>query len=143
MSAAALGDQGNHVLIGRSLSTGARLCPFPPDSYICRRGPERFIHGRLRHKPRATVNLNLAHTLLVAANEQPYGFLKVRSLDLIHEVELMAAAGLVDASFGNANTIAFAVINRVTEPGQAFLRVFKDEPPPRMGIARILESAET
>ena len=75
------------------------------------------------------VNLNLAHTLLVAAEEQPSGFLNVRGADLVREVELMAAAGLVDASLGNAGTVAFAVINRVTEQGHAFLRAFKNQPP--------------
>jgi hypothetical protein len=75
------------------------------------------------------VNLNLAHALLVAADGQPYGFLKVRSADLVHEVELMAAAGLVDASLGNTDTEGYAVINRVTDAGQAFLRAFKSQPP--------------
>jgi hypothetical protein len=75
------------------------------------------------------VNLNLAHALLVAADGQPYGFLKVRSADLVREVELMAEAGLVDASLGNINTEGYAVINRVTDPGQAFLRAFKNQPP--------------
>ena len=88
------------------------------------------------------VNLNLAHTLLVAAEEQPYGFLNVRGADLVREVELMAAAGLVDASLGNAGTVAFAVINRVTDPGHAFLRAFKNQPPPRMEVMAALASAE-
>jgi hypothetical protein len=78
------------------------------------------------------VNLNLVHSLLVAAEEQPYGFLNVRDAVQVREVELMAAAGLVDASFGNAGPVAFAVINRVTEPGHAFLRAFKNQPPPRI-----------
>jgi hypothetical protein len=76
------------------------------------------------------VHLNLVHTLLAAADEQPYGFLNVRSADLVREVELMAAAGLVDASLGNTGTMAFAVINRVTDSGHAFLRAFKNQPPP-------------
>ncbi|HEV2842215.1 MAG TPA: hypothetical protein VGW39_12895 [Chthoniobacterales bacterium] len=75
------------------------------------------------------MNLNLAHALLVAANGQPYGFLKVRSADLVREVELMAAAGLVEASVGSGNNEAFAVINCVTEQGQAFLRAFRNQPP--------------
>jgi|GEM_PF-6066596 len=68
---------------------------------------------------RPWVNLNLAHALLVTADGQPYGFLKVRSADLIREVELMAAAGLVEASLGNTDTEAYAVINCVTAAGQA------------------------
>jgi hypothetical protein len=82
------------------------------------------------------VNPNLANSLLVAAVEQPYGFLNVRGADLVHEVELMAAAGLVDASIGNAGTEAFAVINRVTDSGQDFMRAFKNQPPPPRMAAR-------
>jgi hypothetical protein len=76
------------------------------------------------------VNPNLANSLLIAAAEQRYGFLNVRGADLVHEVELMAAAGLVDASIGNAGTEVFAVINRVTDSGQDFMRAFKNQPPP-------------
>ena len=83
------------------------------------------------------MNLNLAHSLLVAAEKQPYGFLNVSGADLVHEVELMAAAGLVDASLGNVGTeAAFAVINRVTDSGHHFMRAFKNQPPPpRMALA--------
>ena len=83
------------------------------------------------------MNLDLAHALLVAADGQPYGFLKVRSADLIHEVELMAAAGLVDASLGNADAEGYAVINRVTDSGQAFLRAFKYQSPQMAELAAI------
>lgn len=76
------------------------------------------------------VDLTLAHSLLVAAEEQPYGFLKVHGAQLAHEVELMAAADLVEASVGSGNSGTFAVINRVTEKGQVFLRAFKNQPPP-------------
>ncbi len=47
---------------------------------------------------------------------------------MVREVELMAAAGLVDASLGKADTEEYAVINRVTDSGQAFLRAFKNPP---------------
>ena len=77
------------------------------------------------------MNRNLAHSLLVAAEKQPYGFLNVRGADLVREVELMAAAGLVEASLGNVGTeAAFAVINRVTDAGHEFMRAFKNQPPP-------------
>jgi len=66
-------------------------------------------------------NINLVHTLLTAADEQSSGFLNVRGADQVREVERMAAAGLVDASLGDAGTVAFAVINRVTDSGHAFL----------------------
>jgi hypothetical protein len=85
------------------------------------------------------VNTNLVHTLLAAAEEQSSGFLNVRGADQVREVELMAEAGLVDASLGNAGAVEFAVINRVTEQGHAFLRAFKNQPPPRI---RTLASAE-
>jgi hypothetical protein len=78
----------------------------------------------------------------MAANVQPSGFLNVRGINMAREVELMAAAGLVDASLGHADTVPFAVINRVTEQGHAFLRAFKDQPPPRVKAALALESAE-
>lgn len=81
------------------------------------------------------MNLNLAHALLVAADGQPFGFLKVRSADLIREVELMAAAGLVEASLGNTDAEAYAVINCVTDSGRAFLRAFKDQAPPMAELA--------
>ena len=86
------------------------------------------------------MNLNLAHSLLVAAEKQPWGFLNVRGADSVHEVELMASAGLVDASLGNADIGAFAVINRVTTQGHAFLRAFENQPPPKIEIARAFES---
>jgi hypothetical protein len=89
----------------------------------------RFLIEAAAYGPRANVNLNLAHALLVAANGQPYGFLKVRSADLVREVELMAAAGLVEASLENTDTEGYAVINRVTDSGEAFLRAFKHQPP--------------
>jgi hypothetical protein len=54
----------------------------------------------------------------------------------------MASAGLVDATLGNAETVAFAVINRVTNQGHAFLRAFKNQPPPKVEIAREFASAE-
>jgi hypothetical protein len=88
------------------------------------------------------VNLNLVHTLLAAAEKQPSGFLNVRGADLAHEVELMAAAGLVDASLGSAGTEAFAVINRVTKSGHAFLRAFKNQPPPAPEAMAAFPSAE-
>jgi hypothetical protein len=74
------------------------------------------------------VNLRLAHKLLTAANEQPYGFLKVRGSDLAREVELMASAGLVDASDTVRGSETYAVINRLTDAGYSFLRAFRSEP---------------
>lgn len=81
------------------------------------------------------MNPNLTHALLVAADGQPHGFLKVRSADLIREVELMAAAGLVDASLENRDTEGYAVINRVTDSGQAFVRAFNNQSPKKAELA--------
>jgi hypothetical protein len=75
------------------------------------------------------MNLNLVHKLLKLANDQPYGFLKVRGAHLAREVELMAAAGLVDASPTVQGLETFAVIKRVTDSGHSFLRAFRDQPP--------------
>jgi hypothetical protein len=87
------------------------------------------------YRRRPPMNLNLVHALLVTADGQPFGFLKVRSADLIHEVELMAAAGLVEASFGNTDSEAYGVINCVTDSGQAFLRTFQNQAPPMAELA--------
>jgi hypothetical protein len=75
------------------------------------------------------MNLPLVHTLLAAADGQPYGFLKVRGADLAYEVEQMASAGLVEAAPLVDGTETAIVIKRVTDAGHAFLRAFKDLPP--------------
>jgi hypothetical protein len=76
------------------------------------------------------MNLNLVHELLLAAENQPYGFLKVRGAKLAREVEQMAAAGLVEALPPVYGLETYAVINRVTAAGDSFLRVFAKSPPP-------------
>jgi hypothetical protein len=78
------------------------------------------------------MNLHLVHKLLQAANDQPYGFLKVRGASLAREVEMMAAAGLVEASETVQGLETFAVIKRVTDSGYSFLRAFENDPPPRL-----------
>lgn len=75
------------------------------------------------------MNLHLVHKLLKAANEQPYGFLKVRGSRFAREVEMMAAAGLVESAGAVHGLETYAVINRVTDSGQSFLRAFTDQPP--------------
>jgi hypothetical protein len=74
------------------------------------------------------MNLNLVHKLLKAAIDQPYGFLKVRGAQFAREVEMMAAAGLVEAGGTVHGLETYAVINRVTDAGHSFLRAFKDSP---------------
>ncbi len=75
------------------------------------------------------MNLNLVQKLLRAASEQPYGFLKVRGPHLSREVEMMAAAGLVESSGTVHGLETYGVINRVTDSGNSFLRAFPDSPP--------------
>jgi hypothetical protein len=75
------------------------------------------------------MNLHLVHRLLRAANDQPYGFLKVRGASLAREVEMMAAAGLIEATGTVHGLETFAVIKRVTDSGQSFLRAFRHRPP--------------
>lgn len=75
------------------------------------------------------MNLPLARDLLRAAEEQPYGFLRVRGYRLAHEVELMAGAHLVQCTVGNGNGgEPWAVINRVTELGHKFVRSLRGVP---------------
>ena len=75
------------------------------------------------------MNLNLVHRILKAADDQPYGFLKVRGAQLAREVEMMAAAGLVEST-GTVNGLeTFAVIKGVTDSGHSFLRAFRDRRP--------------
>ena len=78
------------------------------------------------------MNLHAVHKLLVAATKQPDGFLKVRGRHLAREVEMMAAAGLVEASETVHSLETFAVIRRVTDSGHSFLRAFEHQPPPRV-----------
>ena len=75
------------------------------------------------------MNLHLVHKLLQAANNQPYGFLKVRGANLAREVEMMAAAGLIEATGTVHGIETFAVIKRVTDSGHSFLRAFHERPP--------------
>ena len=77
------------------------------------------------------VNLNLVHELLLAANDQPYGFLKVHGAELTREVEQMAAAGLIEASPTIHGLETYAVIKRLTAAGESFLRAFDKQPLPQ------------
>jgi hypothetical protein len=76
------------------------------------------------------MNLHLVHKLLQAANDQPYGFLKVQGANLAREVKMMASAGLVEATGPVYGLETFAVIKRVTDSGHSFLRAFRDQPMP-------------
>jgi len=76
------------------------------------------------------MNLHLVHKILQAASDQPYGFFKVRGAPLAREVEMMAAAGLIEASGTVHGLETFAVIKGVTDSGRSFLRAFRDDPSP-------------
>lgn len=73
------------------------------------------------------MNLELARELLGAARKQSSGFLNVFGRESVHEVELMAEAGYVEASFAPGSQEPSAVINRVTEAGEKLLRVLPAE----------------
>ena len=75
------------------------------------------------------MNLNVVHKILRAANDQPYGFLRVNGRHLAREIELMAAAGLVEASPTVHGLQTYAVVKRVTDSGHSFLRAFKEHNP--------------
>ena len=88
------------------------------------------------------MNLHSVHKLLQAATDQPYGFLKVPGAPLAREVEMMEAAGLIEASGTVHGLKTFAVIKRVTDAGHSFLRAFPDQPPlPARTRGRAVESA--
>jgi hypothetical protein len=76
------------------------------------------------------MNLAYVRKLLIAADEQPHGFLQIRGRRADREIRLMAEAGLVDATLSNGKGEPVTAINRVTELGQTFLRKFKDAPIP-------------
>jgi hypothetical protein len=73
------------------------------------------------------MNLNLVHKILRAAKDEPYGFLKVNGRHLAREIEMMAAAGLVEASPTVHGLETYAVVKRVTDAGHSFLRAFKEQ----------------
>jgi hypothetical protein len=73
------------------------------------------------------MNLAYAYKLLVAADEQRHGFLKLHGRHADHELRYMSDAGLVDATLSDGNEESFASINRVTAFGHAFLRTFRDQ----------------
>jgi hypothetical protein len=75
------------------------------------------------------MNLNLVYKILKAVDDQPYGFLKLRGIDFAREVEMMAAAGLVESAGTVTGMETFAVIKRVTASGYSFLRAFNSGPP--------------
>ena len=87
--------------------------------------PARAWHCAERE---SNMNLHLARKLLLAADGQPHGFLKVRGRDVAHEVQLLAEAGLVEVSCANDHDSSIAVIKEVTDAGHTFLRAFTDEP---------------
>jgi hypothetical protein len=85
------------------------------------------------------MELQLAHQLLVAADEQAYGFLRVRGAELAAEVAVLEQVGLVEAAV-TTDGEPVAVIKRVTDLGHEFIRAFRGErsgvPPERSSVGR-------
>lgn len=73
------------------------------------------------------MNLHLARKLLLAADAQPHGFLKVRGRDVAHEAQLLAEAGLIELSCADDQDSSIVVIKEVTDAGHSFLRAFNDD----------------
>lgn len=70
------------------------------------------------------MNIQLAHKLIAAAEDQPSGFLKVQGREEAREVHLMAEAGLIKATeFGEPPEEA--VITRITHAGHQFYRALE------------------
>lgn len=76
------------------------------------------------------MDLTYAHKILLAADQQRHGFLRIRGREADHEVRLMAEAGLVDATFSDGKDKSFTAINRLTDFGRKFVRTLKDLPIP-------------
>jgi hypothetical protein len=71
------------------------------------------------------MNLAYVHRLLIAADEQRDGHLKVVGQRADCEVRLMAKAGLVEAILSDGKGEPFTFINRLTDLGRTLLRAFK------------------
>ena len=71
------------------------------------------------------MNLKLTRELLVAAELQPHGKLRVTGRDAAREVKLLADAGFVEASLIPAAGNPTAVIERLTENGRKLLNVLR------------------
>ena len=71
------------------------------------------------------MNLELTRELLVAAEQQPQGQLRVTGYEATREVELLVDAGYVEASVVPAAKSPTAVIERVTEAGRKLLNVLR------------------
>ena len=72
--------------------------------------------------------MNLSYTLklLAAADEQPYGFIKLRGAHADYEVRRMVESGLVEATLSDGQAGSFTSINRLTDLGEKFLSAFPD-----------------
>jgi hypothetical protein len=71
------------------------------------------------------MNLEDVHAILVATNEQPHGFLKIANPKLEPTVREMAEAGLITATLSDGKAGSFTAVNRITDGGRQFLRVFR------------------
>jgi hypothetical protein len=74
------------------------------------------------------MDLRYVYEVLMAADEQRWGFITLHGIQADHEVRLMAQAHLVEATFNDGQEGSRTIINRVTATGRTFLRVFKNNP---------------
>ncbi len=72
------------------------------------------------------MDLPYALKLLIAADEQPYGFIKLRGVRADYLVRMLAEVGLVEATLSDGQPGSFTAINRLTDLGETFLRAFSD-----------------
>jgi hypothetical protein len=76
------------------------------------------------------MNLTYAHKILLAADQQRHGFLRIRGRQADHEVRRMVKAGLLDATLSDGEDDSFTAINRLTDFGRKLVRTLKDLPIP-------------
>jgi hypothetical protein len=72
------------------------------------------------------MNLTYAHKILLAADQQRHGFLRIRGRQADHEVRRMVKAGLLDATLSDGEDDSFTAINRLTDFGRKLVRTLKD-----------------
>jgi hypothetical protein len=71
------------------------------------------------------MNLELTRELLVAAEQQPDGKLRVTGRAAAREVELLAHAGFIEGCAFPAGEMPTAIIERLTEAGWKLLNVLR------------------
>lgn len=91
-------------------------------------GPDHFRRSILLLDA-ADMNLNYVHQMMVDASQRERPGILVTDLLGCGEVEQMAAAGLIEVSKHGTNVAPAVKIERLTDLGRSFLRVFPAAPP--------------